>query len=173
MAMSIKDEVRLLDKDEFELVQKTRAPALGALSDKDITDLRKLLRDRAERARDIANRQKREMRGKAAPAGAKPAGDNTGTRMKSAVLAAAVRRLSNEVTRRAKESAAPSQAALARKAYKLKRAQEPRNTPPAYRTAQKGMRRIENERAPDLVRPMEVGRVSQFVRDAQAKRDAR
>ncbi|MFN3869076.1 MAG: hypothetical protein ACK4MF_08430 [Hyphomicrobiaceae bacterium] len=173
MAVSIKDEARLLTKEELELVANTRGPALAALSDKQIADLRKLLRERAERARDIANQQKREMRGKAAPAGVKPAADNAGTRQKSAVLAAAVRRLSNEVTRRAKDSAAPSQAALARKAYRLKRASEPRTTAPTYRTAQKGMRRIENEKTQDLVRPMEVGRVSQFVKDAQAKRDAR
>lgn len=35
------------------------------------------------------------------------------------------------------------------------------------------MRAKPSERAPNVVRPMEVGRVSEFVKDAQARRDAK
>lgn len=46
---------------------------------------------------------------------------------------------------------------------------------PAFnsRTARKGMRSVANQRAQDLVRPMELGRQRKAAKVAQAKRDAR
>ena len=41
-----------------------------------LCDLVRRVRERRDRARDIASRQRREMRGKAAPAGAQPATGN-------------------------------------------------------------------------------------------------
>ena len=67
MARSIKQERRLLGADESTLVEKTHHPALGLLPDQDLTELRKLVRERRDRAQDIAARQRRELRGKAAP----------------------------------------------------------------------------------------------------------
>jgi len=73
MARSIKQKRRLLGADELILVEKTHHPALGLLPDRDLAELRKLVRERRDRAHDIAARQRRELRGKAAPKGARAA----------------------------------------------------------------------------------------------------
>jgi len=100
MARSRDDERRLLSADEFALVEKTRHPAIGRLPDHDLHELLKHVRDKRERARDIAAQQRREMRGKAAPRGLTAASDNTGTNGKREHLAQAVQRLNKEVSRR-------------------------------------------------------------------------
>ena len=88
MARSIKQERRLLGADESTLVEKTHHPALGLLPDQDLAELRKFVRERRDRAQDIAARQRRELRGKAAPKGARATTDDSGTREKRDVLAA-------------------------------------------------------------------------------------
>jgi len=172
MAIRMRDEVRALSDDELELVVKTHIPLVLDLSDAELGDLLKQVRQKRKRARDIANRQRREMRGKAERAGAAPARDNAGTRNKAAVLAGALKRLNNELARRRRRSHENEQVRFARKALQLKRASGKGHSGPSYRTASKGMRKIENEKPERLLHPMEIGRVSQFVRDAQAKRDS-
>ena len=105
MSRSRKSEERLLNKDEQEFVAKSRHPAIRDLSDADLSDLVARLRERRERARDIAQQQRREMRGKAAPSGAKPAVDNSGTGEKASVIASALKRANKERERR-RETAA-------------------------------------------------------------------
>jgi len=100
MARSRRTEQRALDKDELAFVEKSHHPAIKELSDKDLADLIRQLRDRRDKARDIASQQRREMRGKSAPAGAKPAADNSGTKEKLAILAAALKRANKERDRR-------------------------------------------------------------------------
>ncbi|MFO1154765.1 MAG: hypothetical protein U1E42_14055 [Rhodospirillales bacterium] len=173
MAMSRRDEARYLDADERELVDSTRRDALHAIADGELEKLIRLVRERRARARGIGHRQRREMRGKAEPAGAAAARRNDGTTRKAEALAGAMKRLNNEKAKRMAAAAVPEQVRLARKALRMKRAAGRKWTIPESRTAGTGMRNIENERAEDLARPMEVGRVSQFVKDAQAKRDSR
>ncbi len=172
MSVRMRDEVRALNDDELELVVKTHIPLILELSDGELGDLIKQIRERRKRARDISNRQRREMRGKADRPGATPARDNSGTKHKAAVLAGALKRLNNEKERRAKQSAAPEQVRIAQKALQLKRASGKGHSGPSYKTASKGMRNIENEVPERLLHPMEIGRVSQFVKAAQAKRDS-
>jgi hypothetical protein len=105
MARSIKQERRLLGADELALVEKTHHPALGLLPDRDLAELRKLVRERRDRAQDIAARQRREVRGKAAPKGTRAATDDRGTGKKRDVLAAAVQRLNKEAARREAKAA--------------------------------------------------------------------
>lgn len=172
MAIRMRDEVRALSDDELELVVKTHIPLVLDLSDSELGDLIKQVRERRKRARDIANRQRREMRGKAERPGAAPARENAGTKHKAAVLAGALKRLNNEKERRERRTDAPDQVQIAKKALQLKRAAGKGHSGPTYRTASKGMRNIENAKPGRLLHPMEIGRVSQFVRDAQAKRDS-
>jgi hypothetical protein len=80
MARSKKQERRLLGADELTLVEKTHHPTLGLLPDQDLAELRKLVRERRDRAQDIAARQRRELRGKAAPKGARAATDDSGAK---------------------------------------------------------------------------------------------
>jgi len=173
MARSIKHERRLLSADELTLVEKTHHPALGLLPDRDLAELRKLVRERRDRAQDIAARQRRELRGKAAPKGARAATDDSGTREKRDVLAAAMQRLNKEVTRRQAKAARQALIDAAKRALELRRATEATTTRPSPgRTANEGI----NPKSPPaytLRHPAKAGAISQRNKNMQAKRDSR
>jgi hypothetical protein len=174
MAQSSKTEQRFLPNEERDFVSQSHHPALRNLGEDDLQSLIKLLRERRNRARDIARRQRREMRGKAQPSGSRPATDDTRARMTKQILAAALKRVNKERQRRRYKAAREEQVASSRRALTMKRATSGNShRPPSTDTAGEGMRAKPSERAPDLVRPMEVGRVSQFVKDAQARRDSK
>ena len=105
MGRSLRHERQVLNADEIALVEASHHPGLGALSDKELAELRKHVRERRDRARDIAARQRREIRGKAAPKGARPVIEDAGSREKRDVLAAAMQRLNREATRREEKAA--------------------------------------------------------------------
>jgi hypothetical protein len=173
MARSIKQERRLLGADESTLVEKTHHPALGLLPDRDLAELRKLVRERRDRAQDIAARQRRELRGKAAPKGARAASDDSGTREKRDVLAAAMQRLNKEVTRRQAKAARQDLIDSAKRALELRRTSESKPArQPAGRTANEGI----NPKSPPpytLRHPAKAGAISQHNKNMQAKRDSR
>lgn len=100
MSQRRRDIERLLSKDEQELVTQSMQPALAQLSTAELSSLSKRLRDARDRAQTISRRQRREMRGKAAPAGVRPASDNSGSAEKSSLLAAAMQRVNKETGRR-------------------------------------------------------------------------
>ena len=123
------EEQRALSRDEQELADQARQPALSALSDKDVSDLVSRLRDRRNRARDLGDRQGREARGKADPSGTTPAGGNEGMRSKLDYLNDALDRATAERNRRRGNEAdeggeAPTQAELAQKAMAMKQASD-------------------------------------------------
>lgn len=127
------EERRALDADELQMSDQARQPALGQLSDRDLSDLVSRLRDRRKRARDIADRQGREARAKAPPSGATPAKGNKGTLAKHDYLGAALERAMDERQSRGvadepagadKDAAPASQHDLAQKAMALKQAGE-------------------------------------------------
>lgn len=146
MSLSAKALTRLLDKGELDLVARTRRGKLASESDKDLRDLAGNLRERRNRARDLARQQRREFRGKAPPQGQKPASDNHGTKAKADALTVALKRVGAEQTRRAEKLRAPSQRSLARKALALKQRERALERPKS-RTAGKGMQRVENAKA--------------------------
>lgn len=147
MSVSRRREARLLDAGEIDLVKRSRHPELDAEDDKALPELIRLLRERRDRARDVSRRQRRELRGKAAPSGASRAPDNTGTREKAALLAAAVKRVSKEHERRRNADARRRTISGARRALALKRAAgDPASGRPASRTADEGMNPVPNQR---------------------------
>ena len=173
MARSIKQERRLLGADELTLVEKTHHPALGLLPDPDLAELRKLVRERRDRAQDIAARQRRELRGKAAPKGARAATDDSGTREKRDVLAAAMQRLNKEVARRQAKAARQDLMESTKRALELRRAADAIATRPSPgRTANGG---INPKSAPaySLRHPAKAGAISQHNKNMQAKRDSK
>ncbi|MDO5606127.1 MAG: hypothetical protein Q4G25_13295 [Paracoccus sp. (in: a-proteobacteria)] len=105
-----REERRALSGAELDLVTRSRQPHLRALSDAELGQLIPLLREARNKARDQGNRQAREARGKAAPAGTQAAGGNEGTRLKEHYLAAALRRANAERNKRRKGGAAPGPA---------------------------------------------------------------
>lgn len=126
------DEQRALSRDEQELADQARNPALQGLSDRELGDLVSLLRERRNRARDIADRQRREARGKAEPAGVSAAGGNEGTMSKHDYLGEALDRAMAERDRRAGGAEAEAeggetQADLARKAQAMAEAGRSQN----------------------------------------------
>jgi hypothetical protein len=160
-----KEEQRALSRDELELVSAARQPGLREMSDRDLADLVTRLRDRRDRARALADRQRREMRGKAAPAGVTAAADNAGTRSKEHFLGAALARAMEERDRRSPEESmsdgtkdedqhaegrhVEDQHAIAEKALEMRREadkhapQHPENTP----TPDEGMNPVPNDDA--------------------------
>lgn len=170
MGISVSDEKRILTQDEFEVVARTHHPAINELDRAQLGEVAKRLRTFRDKARDIANRQRREMRGKAAPHGARPARDNSGTQRKRRVFAAALKRVNREVGRFDAAERKPVQADIARRALELKRASRVPQRP-ATRTAGEGPTAKPSDRPTVESDPREIGRVSQFVKNAQARRD--
>lgn len=161
---------RLLTMSERELVDMTHAPAIDGLSDIELQAIAKRLRAVRDRAQRIARQQQREIRGKAEPRGATAARDNAGSVGKSEVLAEALKRVS--AARRLRR--APTQAQIARKLMAQKRANAigaGGQHPDPGRTASGGMKAKTSSRPAVKMDPREVGRVSQAVKSAQAKRD--
>lgn len=146
MSISSRQEARLLSADEVDLVARSHHPRLREADDTGLADLIGRLRERRDRARDVSRRQRRELRGKAARSGVRPATDNTGTREKAALLAAAVKRASKESERRRNAQARGSLVATSRRALALKRAAGDKTTGrPSTRSADQGMNPIPNQ----------------------------
>jgi hypothetical protein len=175
MAITRKEETRALDADEREMVEKSHHPALQELSDQELSDLVKLVRERRDKAKTQANQRRREIRGKAAPRGATPSTSDAGSKTKLAVLAMAVRRLNSESDRRRRMMAAVDQVDSARKALAMKQANATANGGAAFNSRQShaGMRDIRSQKRQQLVDPMERGRQRKAAAVAQAKRDSR
>lgn len=174
MAISRTQEERALDKAEAELVAKSHHPALQEIDDKELGSLLKLVRERRDRSRTETQRRRREMRGKAVPKGTSPATSAEGNKIKLEILSMAVRRLNAERSRRERMASRLSQAELSRNALEMKQAVEHADdTRLNTRHAHEGMRKVENPRRKNLVRPMERGRLRKAAAVAQAKRDSR
>lgn len=174
MAITRTEESRALNADEMELVEKSHHPDVQELSDKELGDLVRLLRDRRDKAQSEANRRRREMRGKSSAKGARASADDTGSRLKTEVLAMAMRRLNNEAQRRERLAARAELAENAQNALEMR--QQAMADAPARgggRTASKGMKANESGRARRITAPKKVGSVSQRTKNAQAKRDSR
>lgn len=170
MSTRKRDEQRILDKDEFEMVEMTHRPAIMDVKDADLTQLISRLRERRDRASDLARRRRGAAR---RGGGGIDGAESTGIRQKASVLGEAIQRANKERTRREKTAARSELQSNARRALKLKRKAPSPERPSSGRTKDRGMNPVENERAQDIGSPMEAGRVSQFVKNAQAKSDSR
>jgi hypothetical protein len=174
MARSVRRERQLLSAEEFALVGKTHHPCLESLSERDLAAVLKLLRERRDRTQRIAGRQRRELRGKSAPKGTRAATDDAGTRNKKDLLAAAVQRLNEEVTRRKVKTRHQSLVESAARALELRRASVAKTTRPFFsRTSNPG----KQAKTPAPLRaprnPAKMGAISQHTKNMQAKRDAK
>lgn len=171
MSIAQSDEKRMLTAAEFDAVSRTHYPAISELSKEELAQAVRLIRDYRDKARDVSRQQRREMRGKAAARGARPARDNTGTEVKASIFASALKRVNRELRRLKEADRRPDQAEIARRALEMKRANRVRHHPSAGRTASGGMRAAPNPKGAVETDPREIGRVSQFVKAGQARRD--
>jgi hypothetical protein len=163
-----------LSAAELEVVNASRSPAIKQASDEQLKILAQRLRRARDRAKDIAARQKREMRGKAQPKGTKRTRDNTGTLAKAQVLGEAIERVEEELSRREKlATATTTQADLSRHALKLKLSHPAPLHPGSGPTASKGMQSKDRQKPLRVgASKREVGRVSQAGKVAQARKDS-
>lgn len=138
MSMSAATERRALSDAEFDLVRQTRRPAIGGLSREQLGDVVHRLREQHDRAQDISRRQRREVRGKSEPRGAVAASDDSGTRLKAQVLANALTRAKDELTRHVQEGKRARRTGFIREALDRKRARV-RHHPDPGRTPGQGM----------------------------------
>ncbi|MBA3999795.1 hypothetical protein [Brevundimonas sp.] len=132
MAQSRKADERYLDKDERELCERARQPALREMKQDELRDLAKRLRERRNRARDLARDQRRS-----ANRGGKPTEGETGSDRKKALLAAGMKRVNRELDRRRAGDRGKAATANLKKA--LKRKQANHWSGPAYRNADEGL----------------------------------
>jgi len=173
MSVPVSTERRMLTETEFEAVRQTHYPEVCDLSRDELTSLARRIREYRNKARDVSRQQRREMRGKADPRGARPAADITGTTVKKRILAGAMKRVNRELHRSEEAEQRASQSDIARRALELRRASRVRHHPNSGRTSGRGMRANDSDAPTVTANRGEVGRVSQFVKDAQARRDAR
>lgn len=173
MAISRKDEKRALDTDEFEMVEKSHHPAVQELGDAELTDLIRWIRERRDRAQSQAHRRRREMRGKSDPRGARASTQDAGSRLKTEVLAMAMRRLNGERERREKMAAQVSLVDNARKALELRQGASGQGAPENARHAHAGMRAVAAAKQANRTPGKKIGSVSQQNKAAQARRDSR
>ena len=168
-------EARLLSAAELEDVNATRPAAIEQASDEQLKVLAQRLRRSRNRAKDIAARQKREMRGKADPRGTKPTRDNTGTLAKAQVLGEAIERIEEELSRRENlTTATTTQADLSRHALELKLSHPAPPHPGSGRSASEGMKSKERQKPLRVgASKGDIGRVSQEGKVAQARKDSR
>ena len=167
-------ESALLTEHEKTDVDQTRYPEILQLSRHELIGLIKRLREARDRAQAISRRQRREIRGKAAPHGATPSRDNLGTVQKAQVLAQAVKRGNAELARLDEpppEAHHPTQAEIAHKALEMRQAMRLARHPSGGWMAGTGMHSKPSDRPSVQMDPREIGRVSQQIKVAQAKRD--
>ncbi len=165
---------RALNAAEREMVDGTRPPAIGQASPEELKALQHRLRQAYQRAHDISSRQQREMRGKADAHGAKPATDATGSIIKTDVLMEAIKRIDQEIDRRAESGGGkPSPSEFARKALEMKMAADAGRHPGAGQTAKTGMKPKKRTEEFSIGTPRsEMGRVSQQQKVSQARKDS-
>lgn len=176
MSVTIADERRALAKDELELVEKTHLPALDQLERKDLTDLAKRLRNQRDKARDQAHQQRREKRGKSAPRGTTAAKGDAGQTMKKQIFASALKRVNRRIARLDSDAKKHTQVAASQRALARKReaqANNNNNRPDPGRTKSKGIQAKTNPKGTVKQSGAEKGRVSQSIKQGQAKRDSK
>jgi len=149
------------------MVAQTRLPMVREMSREALQALGKRLREARDRARTIASRQKREMRGKAEPRGATPVAENDGSLGKTEMLVSALSRVTSALRALNK----PSQAEIGRILLRKKQAADVPRHPGSGRTTSKGMNPITSKQPTVRMDPREIGRVSKATKVAQAKRD--
>ena len=173
MSIPISTEKRMLTATEFEIVEQTHYPAIFELPKDTLSDTVKLLRNYRNKVRDRSRQQRREMRGKSEPRGSVAARDNTGTERKGEIFASALKRVNRELSRIRKAESRKVQGEYARRALEMKRRNRVRHHPSSGRSANGPMAVIENPNPTVTMDPREIGRVSQAIKVAQARRDSR
>jgi hypothetical protein len=172
MGVGIASERRLLSEDELRQVKLSHYPDLNGLDAESMLSLARWLRAQRGRIRDIVAARRRARRGKATTGGIEAAqSSERGLAAKKQVFARALRRVNARFDRfrlakRRDEVRANLAIAVKRKGS------GGRHHPASERTPRHGMRPTDSGRRALRIEPSEIGRASQSVKEAQARRDA-
>jgi hypothetical protein len=173
MSIPLVSERRLLADDEFQPLVRSHYPLIENLSRQELVDLVKWLRDRRGRARDIVRGRRRVARGKADARGtANETASERGLSAKKQVFANALKRVNARLARLAAASRRAEIDARLHAALGRKRSATPHHPQPGA-TTNTGMGRSRVDRRRKVLQAARIGRVSQSVRNAQAKRDSK
>lgn len=167
MANSIADERRLLG-DDFATVAPSHYPALSDLPAEEALALARTLREQRDRLRGMVHANRRARRGKGEPRAT--AGNDAALARRKQVYAAALKRVNHRLDVLHGQARRAWHAAALREVLERKRAMAATH-PGAGDAAGAGMHAKPSRKRMMRTDPREIGRVSQFVRNAQAKRD--
>lgn len=168
MAITRKEERRLLSHDEATMLAPTHHPELAQLSPEDLRNLVERLRAQQRRARDLVREATRARRGKGEARGSSTSAERLSE--KKQVFAAALRRVNAQFAR-AEDARRHARAAEGlRRALERRRAAQPHHPQPG-RHAGTGMRDTSEDRAHPGPDPRAIGSISQATRNNQARRD--
>ena len=167
MATNIAAERRLLG-DDFAVVAPSHYPALGALDATEVLALARALREQRNRLRGMAHANRRARRGKAEPRAAAPS--DAALMRRKQVYAAALKRVNARLDTLQGQARRAWHAAALREALARKQAARAHH-PAGGDSAALGMQAKPSRKRTMRTDPREIGRVSQFVKNAQAKRD--
>lgn len=170
MATSINAERRLLNEQEMAAVSGSHYPALATQSAEELLAMARRLREHRDRVRGIIHGNRRTRRGKAEARSASAPDDATALRKKQ-IFAAALKRVNARLDRLQGEARRARHATQLRAALDRRRAARMHH-PEAGASGAEGMRAKPSRRATVAIDPREVGRVSQAVKQAQARRDS-
>lgn len=167
MATSIAAERRLLG-DDFATIARSHYPALDELPAEEVLALARTLREQRDRLRGMVHANRRARRGKGDERAT--AGNDAALTRRKQVFAAALKRTNHRLDILHGQARRAWHAAALRDALERKRATTPQH-PGAGDTPGAGMHAKPSRKRMMRTDPREIGRVSQFVRDAQARRD--
>lgn len=170
MSICRKAEKSLLDHADWTLVESTHLPAVQQLTDAELAETRKRVRDLRNRQRDMGRDVRRAARGKAEARGSNFPGTYARPAQKKQVFSQALRRVNEEHGRREARASrevivASQQRALASR--KSARSHRPANSA----TASSGPSAITNAKRTTRVHGAKVGSVSQQGKRSQARKD--
>ncbi|UPG72080.1 hypothetical protein MVG78_16355 [Roseomonas gilardii subsp. gilardii] len=169
MSLPVAGELRLLSENEYAPILQSHYPHLEGLSQDETLGLARWLREQRNRSRDLVRQRRRARRGK----GPGPAeSSERGLAAKKQVFANALRRVNARLDTLNAEKRRTRNAERLRAALHRREA-APTHHPGSGATAGGGMSLTRNRGIRVKVDPREVGRVSQFVKDAQARKDRR
>lgn len=167
MAMSITAERHLLG-DDFAIIEPSHYPALVDLPAEAVLALARRLREQRDRLGGMVHANRRARRGKGEPRAA--AGHDPALARRKQLFAAALKRVNHRLDILHGEARRAWHATALREALARKQAARAHH-PGAGRSADAGMHTKPSRKRTVRTDPREIGRVSQFVRNAQAKRD--
>ncbi len=169
MSLALAGELRLLSEAEYAPILRSHYPYLDELEPPEVLDLARWLREQRNRSRDMVRERRRARRGK----GAGPADSSErGQAAKKQIFASALKRVNARLDALNAEKRKAKIAERMRGVLRRKQA-TPDHRPEGGPTNNEGMNLTRNRGIRALVDPREVGRASQFVKDAQARKERR